>query len=136
MGRAPSGACFSLPLVRRRGSPRPLDLLRPVCVHQWRLRTDPAYLRREVFARDRGVCALCGLDTEALRKGKRILDYRARRQFEKEWGGRRQLWDADHVLPVAEGGGECDLANMRTLCLKCHRQVTAALRRRLVSAQA
>src|SRR5262249_38303914 len=39
----------------------------------------------------------------------------------KEWGGRRQLWDADHILPVAAGGGECDLSNMRTLCLKCHR---------------
>jgi len=113
-----------------------LSFCGPVCVHHFRLRADPAYLRREIFARDRGVCALCGLDTEALRKGKRILDYRARRQFEKEWGGRRQLWDADHVLPVAEGGGECDLANMRTLCLKCHRQVTAALRRRLASAQA
>jgi hypothetical protein len=24
-------------------------------------------------------------------------------------------------VPVAEGGGECDLSNMRTLCLKCHR---------------
>ena len=29
------------------------------CVHQWRLRTDPGYLRDQVFARDRGVCALC-----------------------------------------------------------------------------
>jgi hypothetical protein len=23
---------------------------------------------------------------------------------------------------VAVGGGECDLGNMRTLCLKCHRR--------------
>src|SRR5581483_7715613 len=27
-----------------------------------------------------------------------------------------------HILPVASGGGECDLSNMRTLCLKCHRE--------------
>jgi hypothetical protein len=33
-------------------------------------------------------------------------------------------------VPVAEGGGECDLANMRTLCLKCHRAATAALLKR------
>jgi len=101
------------------------------CVHEWKLRTDPGYLRAQVFARDHGVCAQCGIDTEALRQDKRRLDYRARRQFEKDWGGRRNLWDADHIMPVAEGGGECDLANMRTLCLLCHRQATAALRVRL-----
>jgi len=101
------------------------------CVHEWKLRTDPSYLRQQVFERDRGVCALCGLDTEALRKDKRKLDYSARRQFEKYWGGRRHLWDADHIVPVAEGGGECDLGNLRTLCLKCHREATAALRKRL-----
>jgi len=100
-------------------------------VHQWKLRTDPGYLRAQVFARDRGVCAACGIDTEALRKDKRKLDYAARRQFEKQWGGRRHLWDADHIVPVAEGGGECDLSNMRTLCLQCHLEATAALRARL-----
>jgi 5-methylcytosine-specific restriction endonuclease McrA len=41
------------------------------------------------------------------------------------------LWDADHVIPVIEGGGECDLSNMRTLCLKCHRAQTLEIRRRL-----
>jgi 5-methylcytosine-specific restriction protein A len=55
------------------------------CVHEWRLRTNPGYLREQVFARDRGVCAQCGVDTEALRSDKRKLDYRARRQFEKDW---------------------------------------------------
>jgi 5-methylcytosine-specific restriction endonuclease McrA len=88
-----------------------------------------------VFARDRGVCAVCRADTEELRKQIRKLDYRARRLFLKEWKlkerGRRTLWDADHVIPVAEGGGECDLANMRTLCLKCHREATGNLRKRL-----
>ena len=100
-------------------------------MHQWKLRTDAGYLREQVFDRDRGVCAECGVDTEALRKSKRKLDYAARRVFEKEWGLRRHLWDADHIVPVIEGGGECDLSNMRTLCLKCHRATTAALRKRL-----
>jgi len=104
------------------------------CVHQWKLRTDPGYLRERVFERDRGVCAVCGLDTEAMRKDKRKLDWAARRAFEREWGGRRNLWDADHIVPVAEGGGECDLTNMRTLCLRCHREATAQLRRRLRAA--
>lgn len=111
--------------------PRRRTFCGDACVHQWKLRTDPAYLREQVFARDRGVCALCGLDTEALRKDKRKLDYKARRAFETEWGGRKSMWDADHIVPVAEGGGECDLSNMRTLCLRCHRAETAALRKRL-----
>lgn len=103
----------------------------PECVHHWRLRTDPGYLRDQVFLRDRGVCAACLVDTEALRKDKRKLDFAARRRFEKEWGRRKALWDADHIIPVAEGGGQCDLSNMRTLCLKCHRRATNALRARL-----
>jgi 5-methylcytosine-specific restriction endonuclease McrA len=65
----------------------------------------------------------------------RKLDYAARRKFLKQWGlregTRKSLWDADHVVPVAEGGGQCDLSNMRTLCLLCHRTATAELRARL-----
>ncbi len=108
------------------------------CVHEWRLRTDPGYLRQQVFARDRGHCALCRIDAiEAFRKlkcargssRKIMLDY---------WGmksvTRKSLWDADHILPVCKGGGECDLANLRTLCLACHRDVTYTLRRRLQAA--
>jgi 5-methylcytosine-specific restriction protein A len=106
-----------------------------VCVHEWKLRTDPGYLREKVLARDHGVCAMCAVDTVALRREMRRMDYAVRRKFLKEWGlaerSRKSLWDADHILPVAEGGGQCDLANMRTLCLKCHRDATAALRLRL-----
>jgi 5-methylcytosine-specific restriction protein A len=105
------------------------------CVHEWKLRTDPGYLRQRVLDRDAGVCAKCGVDTVALRRDMRRLDFAARRRFLKEWElterSRKSLWDADHIVPVAEGGGQCDLANMRTLCLKCHREVTRALRERL-----
>jgi 5-methylcytosine-specific restriction endonuclease McrA len=44
---------------------------------------------------------------------------------------RKSLWDADHILPVTEGGGECELDNIRTLCLRCHRAVTKQLRERI-----
>ena len=108
------------------------------CVHEWKLRTDPGYLREQVFARDRGVCAQCGVDTVALRRDMRRLDYAARRQFLKKWrlreNSRKSLWDADHLVPVAEGGGQCDLSNMRTLCLLCHREATAELRGRMKAA--
>ena len=104
------------------------------CVHEWKLRTDPGYLRERVRDRDGGVCARCGVDTVALRRDMRRLDFAARRRFLKEWGitehSRKSLWDADHIVPVVEGGGQCDLANMRTLCLKCHKEATAELRKR------
>lgn len=105
------------------------------CVDAWRLRTDPGYLRERVFARDKGRCALCGIDTvEAFRRLKRSRGS-ARETMLHYWGlsglTRKSLWDADHVLPVCEGGGECDLENLRTLCLACHRDVTWQLLRRL-----
>lgn len=105
------------------------------CVHEWKLRTDPGYLREKVFHRDKGVCAQCGADTVALRRDMRKLDFAARRKFLKDWGlregSRKSMWDADHIVPVAEGGGQCDLSNMRTLCIRCHREATSALRRRM-----
>lgn len=104
------------------------------CVHEWKLRTDPGYLRDKVFERDRGVCAQCGTDCNAewnrirrLPAGRRVVALR-------DWGikprTRKSLWDADHMVPVCEGGGECDLENLRTLCLRCHRAATAGLRAR------
>ncbi len=106
------------------------------CVHEWKLRTNPGYLREQVFARDKGVCGQCGADTVALRRDMRKLDLAARRRFLRAWGlkegSRKSMWDADHIVPVAEGGGQCDLSNMRTLCLRCHREATSALRLRLM----
>jgi len=104
------------------------------CVEEWRLRSDPGYLREKVLERDRGVCASCGIDClDAERQLKRLRGA-ARLKASLAWGlrpgSRKSLWDADHIVAVVEGGGECDLANIRTLCLKCHRTATAELRRR------
>ena len=105
------------------------------CVHEWRLRTDPGYLRQRVFARDQGRCSLCHIDSvEAFRRLKRSRGS-SRNIMLEYWGlqsvNRKSLWDADHILPVCEGGGECDLENIRTLCLACHKDVTYQLRLRL-----
>jgi 5-methylcytosine-specific restriction endonuclease McrA len=83
------------------------------CVHEWRLRSSPTYLRECVYARDQGICALCGINRRWLR-GK---------------------WQADHILPVVEGG-DSNLENMRTLCIPCHRGVTTELRLRLKARRA
>ncbi len=106
------------------------------CVHQWRLRTDPGYLRDQVFARDHGLCAGCGIDAvaayHALKRARGAARVAGLRLYGmRSIASRRSLWDADHIRAVAEGGGQCDLDNLRTLCLLCHREVTARLRQRM-----
>ena len=106
------------------------------CVHQWRLRSDPGYLRNQVFARDKGRCAVCAADTLAIFAALQRSRGTARQEGLRIYGmrtisSRRSLWDADHIVPVAEGGGQCDLDNLRTLCLLCHRDETALLQARL-----
>ncbi len=117
-------------------APRRRTFCSDFCVHQWRLRSDPGYLRDQVFARDHGACALCETNTVAAFAALKRSRGQAREELLAMWGlrsvrARRSLWDADHTLPVAEGGGQCDLENLRTLCLLCHREVTADLRLRL-----
>jgi 5-methylcytosine-specific restriction endonuclease McrA len=105
------------------------------CVEQWRFRTDMSYLRERTFERDRGICGQCGVDTVSEWNHIRRQRGTGRTRALAKWGlrsiTRKSLWDADHIVPVVEGGGGCDLSNIRTLCLICHRQVTAELRIRL-----
>src|SRR5215472_10332163 len=76
------------------------------CVEEWKLRTDPGYLREKVLERDRGICAQCGLDTLAAWRHLRRSRGAARAKACADWGirsgSRKTLWDADHILPVVE----------------------------------
>jgi 5-methylcytosine-specific restriction protein A len=108
------------------------------CVHEWKLRSDPGYLREQVFLRDLGICAKCKTDTRrtkilvqdvlhAARYDRKDEAYRALladfRLTAHE--AEKSLWQADHIRPVAEGGGECGLENIQTICTKCHKLKTA-----------
>ena len=108
------------------------------CVHEWRLRTDPGYLREQVLARDKGICAICRVDCRTAYFDLKRARGTHRQKLLLRWGlkriSRKTLWDADHIVPVVEGGGECDLANIRSLCLICHRRETSQLRVRLAAA--
>jgi 5-methylcytosine-specific restriction endonuclease McrA len=106
------------------------------CVHQWRLRSSTSYLRDCVFERDRGVCAICRLDTVGLRRrvmrlpfAERMRELRALLQRGAIARRRKTWWEADHILAVVEGG-DSNLENIRTLCIPCHRAVTKELRAR------
>lgn len=76
------------------------------CVHQWKIRTQTSYVRKCCFKRDAGKCQLCGVKN-------------------------KKLWQADHIIPVSLGGGLCGLDNYRTLCLLCHKECTAELKKTL-----
>src|SRR4051794_35629222 len=101
------------------GPPPPVFSAAPV--HAGGLRSSASYLRECVLARDRGICAVCGIDTVALRRrvlrlpfGRRMIEMRALRITK----GRKSWWEADHIVPVVEGG-DSNLENIRTLCVLC-----------------
>ena len=91
------------------------------CSDECFYRNTPSIMRNEVGRRDKGVCAMCGLDTKTLPK---------RHPYGTPY------WEADHIIPVSEGGGLCGLDGYRTLCRgagtnNCHAKVTGELRKRL-----
>jgi len=86
--------------------------------------SDPREARRRVRRRDGGRCAACGLDTNALRRRVRGRG-RARRLRALGFRPRGSLWELDHVVPLADGGGHA-LANLQTLCTPCHARKTAS----------
>jgi 5-methylcytosine-specific restriction endonuclease McrA len=109
------------------------------CFDEWKVENDWTFIRYRVEARDHGICVLCGWDTNAAHSkflnesrgvAHSIVLERAKmmgippgRMF-SDW------WDADHIVPVVEGGSN-RIDNLRTLCLPCHRKETAALRKRM-----
>jgi 5-methylcytosine-specific restriction enzyme A len=71
---------------------------------------------------------------EARRRARVCADgVRIARQFNVPWKrliNHRTLWEADHIVPVVEGGDFFDPGNLRTLCIACHKAETAKLARR------
>lgn len=158
--RGPNG----YPLCRKCGTETPSKrntFCSDACVHEWKLRTQPAYQARHVLERDKGVCESCGTDCEGVvvnlyalldvdrcarwgvAKGARMpQDFVHGFEVAAGFFGfacdamrlpehlrflRRRLWEMDHRIPVAEGGGSCGLENLRTLCWACHRRATKEL---------
>lgn len=125
------------------------------CVDAWKIKTDPGYVRILLFRRDHGVCHHCGLDCDAVRRRLRHLalhpdpsDECSNRycfdavrtkpcrcrycETKRQYPGYRagqSYWEAHHIVPVSQGGGECGLDGYWTLCRKCHVGETNHLRR-------
>jgi hypothetical protein len=110
------------------------------CIHEHKIRTDRYYVRQCVWDRDQGRCAQCGLNTGHLwiaigwirsRQGAAAADELLLVLGFYTWP--RGLWEADHVVAVEEGGGQCGLEGYQTLCVPCHKRKTKRLRRTLAA---
>ena len=109
------------------------------CRLEANVRASGIMVEYEVFRRDKGICAACGMDCEWVASQKRIMGKVAKYDYPTRalhgswgpWATHDRLWQADHIVPVVEGGGVCGLENYRTLCLRCHKADTAELARRI-----
>lgn len=114
------------------------------CVHEYKIRADFSYARKQVYKRDKGICQICGLNCSKffreLERAMSAFPYKERDQRSKDfflqkgvryvkWSHRSSFFDIDHVTPVSKGGGSCGLDNLRLLCLPCHQDLTLDLQR-------
>jgi 5-methylcytosine-specific restriction endonuclease McrA len=122
------------------------------CVHEFMMRSNPGYAQSQVRERDKGICAHCGRDIEAIHKRayhaykratrtgfaidyhQSIILYRRRMDRFEKWRKAsgwpdvlRVWWEAHHITAVVEGGGLCGLDGYITLCVQCHKRESAAL---------
>jgi 5-methylcytosine-specific restriction protein A len=99
------------------------------CVHEWKIRSSPSYVRQQVKKRDKGNCRLCGFNVvKAHREWTRSKPAASDRAARRAWRAAKPRWEADHIVPVADGGGECGLENYRLLCRPCHVSITLSWR--------
>lgn len=122
------------------------------CVQAWQLKNDPGEIRRAVWKRDHGICAKCACNcveafarvqrrAREIRRSLACSTEHVKAQLELEGLGgwtlwRSTGWDCEHSIPVVEGGGQCGLEFIETLCHPCHKKSTAALARRRAAAKA
>ncbi len=75
------------------------------CEADCRMRNMPSWIAKVVLRRDNWTCQNCGCKHGDM--------------------------EADHILPVSEGGGLCGPEGYRTLCKPCHGKESGKLRKRL-----
>lgn len=114
------------------------------CVAEYRVRFDPDYAKTQVWRRDHGRCAACGLECSTVMAAVQTIWLACGTTHQRGWqcrcvgccikkeyrGHHGSTWEMDHIVAVIDGGGALGITNYRTLCLPCHRRVTKELAKR------
>jgi 5-methylcytosine-specific restriction endonuclease McrA len=125
------------PIKKSDGSPSLRRLWHPDCVDQYLVRRSSRLLRQVVFKRDRGKCAgwppascskECAVEVGYAESHVTVANRRylrhGYRNIGRHYWKEIHAWDADHVIPLKDGGG-FELENVVTLCAECHKRKTA-----------
>lgn len=138
--KQPKGQCrwCDTPILKPDGSVNTYRGWHPDCVTLYRIAAFSNDQRRAVWERDRGLCARCG--TQTIRNvvirgfgntGDRVVDLaKVPYHYLPPTG---HLWQADHIRPLVEANGDLAyyaVANLQTLCTKCHLEKGANDRKR------
>lgn len=92
------------------------------CQSEYLIRIGGGGARGSVRVRDNGRCAACGMDCGMLERVAAKCEPRDRRFLFRSLGvSGTWFWEADHIVPVHQGGGQCGLDGLQTLCVWCHR---------------
>ncbi|XP_032817921.2 DNA annealing helicase and endonuclease ZRANB3 isoform X2 [Petromyzon marinus] len=110
------------------------------CQEDFNLRSYNSCVRGAVRDAEHGVCRACGLDAQELfsrvrgtprPQRKALLEATVMAVLSVEQLNEMirepragQFWQADHIQPVWNGGGQCHLDNLQTLCTVCHEKKT------------
>ncbi|XP_074520706.1 DNA annealing helicase and endonuclease ZRANB3 isoform X2 [Halichoeres trimaculatus] len=109
------------------------------CQEEFQMRTSQPYMRTRVFEVEKGVCQSCGLQAHELflkvrdaqlSQRKEMLENTCLAQLTIKQLNEMirapvegDFWQVDHIRPVYQGGGQCSLDNLQTLCTVCHKEV-------------
>lgn len=102
------------------------------CVAAYKIAYWGSEARKAVLARDKGVCALCGVNAERAFKEARAAELSTQRGlYRRVTVASGDFWQADHITPLVEANRDdlslWGLQNLRLLCTACHKAETKAL---------
>ncbi|KAJ1938849.1 hypothetical protein FBU59_004313 [Linderina macrospora] len=98
------------------------------CRHEFNVRRDAQYMRKQLYIRDGGICDQCSVHTSQMRvkvqkcttlAGRRAVVNQWKSELNAEWGAKMRkplgdlaerflpgmFWEAAHIIDVQEGGG-------------------------------